>query len=193
MSENHKKLGMRERPHKERHRHKKSGEESSDSSSEQGSEPAAKRPVKKRRKSFADSPGAGDKNLGAEPNQKKKRSQLVPEPRDREACEQQSASREDREAPQKSDQSLISSGSSDEEQPANKRHRLKSIRTQTGWNLLQSPLRTSIQIAEAPDSSLLGNGILPPPSFTTVVEVLDTIPTSGISMLRVTELLRDRE
>jgi hypothetical protein len=186
-----KKLGMREQSYKESDSRKKSGGKSSDSSSEQGSEPTTKRPAKKRRKSFADGPAAGDKNLGEEPNQKKRR-QLDSERRDREVCEHPSASGGDREAPQKSDQSLTSSDSSDEEQPTKKRHRSKSLRTQTGWNLLPSPSTTSSQIAEAPSSSLLGNGTLPPPSFPTVAEVLDAIPTPGISILRMTELFWDR-
>ena len=183
MSENRKKLGMREQSYKESDSLKKSGRKSSDSSSEQGSEPATKRPAKKRRKSLADWP--------AESNQKKRR-QLDSEHRDREVREHPSASGGDREAPHKSNQSLISSDSSDEEQPAKKRHRLESLRTQTSWNLSPSPLRTSNQIADAPDSSLLGNGTLPPPSFPTVAEVLDAIPTSGISILRMRELFWDR-
>jgi hypothetical protein len=191
MAENRKKLGMRERPYKKSDSRERSGRESSDSSSKQGSEPAAKQPAKKRRKSVADWPGAGDRNLGCEPNQKKRR-QLDSERRDREACEHQSASREDRVAPQKSDQSLVSSGSSDEEQLANKGYSLKSLQTQTRRNLPQSLLRTSSQIAEVPDGSLLGNGTLPLPSFPTVAEVLDAIPASGISMLRMTALFRDR-
>lgn len=183
MSENRKKLGMREQSYKESDSRKKSRGKSSDSSSEQGSEPATKRPAKKRRKSFADWP--------AEPNQKKRR-QLDSKRRDREVREHPSAPEGDREAPQKSGQSLISSDSSDEEQPAKKSHRLKSLRTQTGWNLPPSLLRTSSQIADAPDSSLLGNSTLPPPSFPTVAEVLDAIPASGISMLRMRELFWDR-
>ena len=186
MSENRKKLGMREQSYKESDSLKKSGRKSLDSSSEQGSRPATKRPAKKRRKSFADWHAAGEKSLGDEPNQKKRR-QLDSERRDREVHEHPSAS-----ALQKSDQSLISSDRCDEEQPAKKRHCLKSLRTQTGWNLPPSPLRTSSQIADAPDSSLLGNGTLPPPSFPTVAEVLDAIPTSGISILRMRELFWDR-
>jgi hypothetical protein len=69
---------------------------------------------------------------------------------------------------------------------------LKSLRTQIGWNLPQSPSRTSSQIAEAPHGSLLGNGTLPLPSFPTVAEILDAIPTSGISMRRMTALFWDR-
>jgi hypothetical protein len=187
MSENRKKLGMRELPYKGSDSHKKSGRESSDSSSKQGSELEAKQPAKKKRKSVADWPGTGDKNLGCKPNQKK-RHQLDSVRQDREACEHQSASWEDREAPQKSDQSLASS----EEQLANERYHLKSPRTQIGWNLPQSPSRTSSQIAEAPHGSLLGNGALPLPSFPTVAEVLDAIPTSGISMRRMTALFWDR-
>ena len=189
MSENRKKLGMRERPYKKSDSCKKSERGSSDGSSKQGSEPAAKQPAKKKRKSIADWPGAGDKSLGCKPNQKKRR-QLDPERQDREACVHQSPSREDRQALQKSDQSLVSSGSSDEEQLANKRCHLKP-RTQIGWNLPQSPSRTSSQIAEA-DGSLLSNGTLPLSSFPTVAEVLDAIPTSGISMLRMTALFWDR-
>jgi hypothetical protein len=182
MSENRKKLGMRERPYKKSDSCKKSG---------RGSEPAAKQPAKKKRKSIADGPGAGDKNLGCKPNQKKRR-QLDSERQGREACEHQSASRKDQEAPQNPDRSLVSSESSDEEQLANERYHSKSLRTQIDWNLHQSPSRTSSQIAEAPDGSLLSNGILPPPSFPTVAEVLDAIPTSGISMLRMTALFSDR-
>ena len=186
MSENDKKPGMREQSYKESGSLKKSGRKSSGGSSEQGSEPATKRHAKKRRKSFADRPAAGEKILGDKPNQKKRR-QLDSERRDREVHEHPPAS-----APQKSDQSLISSDRSDEDQPAKKRHRFKPLRTQTGWNLPPSPLRTSSQIADAPDSSLLGNGTLPPPSFPTVAEILDAIPTSGISILRMRELFWDR-
>jgi len=191
MSENGKKLGIREQCYKESDSRKKSGRKSSDSSSEQRSEPATKRPTKKRRKSFADWPVAGDKDLGDEPNQKK-RHQVDSERRDREVREHPSASGGDREALQKSDHSLISSDRSDEEQPAKKRYRLKSLRTQTSWNPPPSPLRTSSQIADVPDSSLLSNGTLPPPSFPTVAEVLDAIPASGISMLRIREVFWDR-
>jgi hypothetical protein len=190
MSENRKELGMRERPYKESDSRKESRRESSNSSSEQGSQPVAKRPAKKRRKSSADWPGARDKYSGVEPNQKKRR-QLDSERRDREACEHPLASGGGRKAPQKSDQCLTSSESFSKEQPANKRYRLGSLRTRTGWNLPPSPLRTSIQIADVPDSSLLGNGTLPLPNFPTVAEVLDAIPTSGVSILKMTELFWD--
>jgi hypothetical protein len=190
-SENHKKLGMREQSYKESDGCKKGERKSSDGSNEQGSEPATKRPAKRGRKSFADWPAVGDKSLGNEPNQKKRR-QLDPERRDRDVREHPSVSGGDREALQKSDQSLISSDSSGEGHPAKKRHCLKSLRTQTGRNLPPSPLRTSSLRKEAPDSSLLGNGTLPPPSFPTVAEVLDAIPTSGISILRMTKLFWHR-
>jgi hypothetical protein len=191
MLQNRKKLGMRGQSYRESDSRKKSGRKSSDSSSEQGSEPATKRPTKKRRKSFADWPAAGDENLGDKPNQKKRR-QPDSERRDREVCKHPSASGEDREAPQKSDLPLIGSDSSGEEQPTKKKQYLKSLRTQTGWNLPPSPLRTSSQMAGPPDSSLLGNDTLLPPSFPTVAEVLDAIPTSGISILKMTELFWDR-
>lgn len=191
MSENRRKLGMRERPYKRSDSCKKSGKGSSDSSSKQGGEPAAKQPAQKKRKSIADWPGAGDKDLGCKPNQKKRR-QPDPKRRGREACDHQSASREDREAPQKSDQSPVSSESSDEEQLANERYHFKPLRTRIGWNLPQSPSRTPSQMAEAPEGSLLSNGTLPLPSFPEAAEVLDAIPTSGISILRMTALFWDR-
>ena len=73
MSENRKKLGMRERPHDENDSYKRIREGSPDDSSEKEGEIAVKRYAKKRRKSGADTPASGGNKSDEGPTKKKRR------------------------------------------------------------------------------------------------------------------------
>ena len=185
MSENRKKLGLRERPYKESDSRKRSREGSPDKSSDRNRDTAAS-VARKRRKKDCDT---GERNSDEE--QPKKKRNRAPEVWiwDKVAYQTLSPFGRDRKTAKEPHDFLTSS---DKEPPVGETHRSKSTQPQKDRSLSRSPLKTISKIAGVPDSPPVVSDIMPRTRFPTVAEVLAPIPASGISMRSITELFWDR-
>ena len=188
MSENRKKLGMRERPCKESDSRKRSRQGSPDSSSDRNIHTTASA-SKKRRKTDRGAGAARERSSDEGPTRQTR--DRAPEMRiwDKVACQALSAFRRDRKTAKQSHNFLASSSW---EPNGYKSHHSTSIEPQEDRSLSQSPFTTPSDVTKRSDRPYMASDLRPSALFPAVAEVLGAIPASGISMRTITGLFWER-
>lgn len=191
MSQHRKRLGMRERSHKEGGGCGAKRQDSADKSCKKVRERTARRCAKRQSSDGGTLATGHERSTNAPNSQKEPLSE--PRPEEKKESPTQPGYRRGRKISQKSEQSVKSSDHSRQKPTIeNSQGHITSWESKEDWELSNSSLTTPNGTTESADAPLAATDAEPNPSFPTVTEILKAIPASGVSMRRITERFWNR-